>query len=275
MSGVSDVQADGRFETVEFSRDGGVARIALNRPDRMNAWSRAMSAEILTILGEIAGDPEVRAVLITGNGRGFCAGADLKDSAVQPEGSDSDIDTDGTLREGYNPIVTALRELEKPVVTAVNGPAAGAGVSLALAGDIVVAAESAYFLLAFTRIGLVPDGGASLFVPARIGFTRAAELALLADRLPAARAAEWGLINFAWPDGEFAARTDELVQKLANGPTRAYGGVKRELNVYLYSQLGPQLELEADLQREMSTSADAREGVAAFNSKRPAKFTGA
>jgi 2-(1,2-epoxy-1,2-dihydrophenyl)acetyl-CoA isomerase len=148
-------------------------------------------------------------------------------------------------------------------------------VSLALAGDIVVAAESAYFLLAFTRIGLVPDGGASLFLPARIGFTRAAELALLADRLPAPKAVEWGLINFAWPDAEFPAKTDEILRKLANGPTLAYAGVKRELNAYLYSQLAPQLELEADLQRDMSKSADAREGVAAFNEKRPAKFTGA
>jgi 2-(1,2-epoxy-1,2-dihydrophenyl)acetyl-CoA isomerase len=273
MAGVSDGQADGRFKTVEFSRNGGVARIALNRPDRMNAWSAAVSAEIQAILGEIKDDAGVRVLLITGNGRGFCAGADLKDSDGRtPDGG---IDTDATLRDGYNPIVIALRELEKPVVTAVNGPAAGAGVSLALAGDIVVAAESAYFLLAFTRIGLVPDGGSSLFVPARIGFTRAAELALLADRLPAAKAAEWGLINFAWPDDEFAAKTDELVQKLANGPTRAYAGVKRELNAYLYSQLGPQLELEADIQRDLSKSADFTEGVAAFNEKRPATFTGA
>lgn len=274
MAGVSDLQADGRFETVEFSRGGGVARIALNRPDRMNAWSGAVSAEIQAILGEIRDDDEIRVLLLTGNGRGFCAGADLKDSEKSPDGR-IDIDTDGTLRDGYNPIIAALRELDRPVVTAVNGPAAGAGVSLALAGDIVVAAESAYFLLAFARIGLVPDGGASLFVPARIGFTRAAELALLADRLPAAKAAEWGLINFAWPDDEFAARTDELVRKLANGPTRAYAGVKRELNAYLYSQLARQLELEADIQRDLSKSADFTEGVTAFDEKRPARFTGA
>lgn len=274
MAGVSDVQADGRFETVEFSRDGGVARIALNRPDRMNAWSVAVSAEIQAILGEIRDDDQTRVLLITGNGRGFCAGADLKDSGQSPDGRVI-FDTDTTLRDGYNPIITALRELDKPVVTAVNGPAAGAGMSLALAGDIVVAAESAYFLLAFARIGLVPDGGASLFVPARIGFTRAAELALLADRLPAAKAAEWGLINFAWPDDEFAAKTDELVRKLANGPTRAYAGVKRELNAYLYGHLAQQLELEADLQRDLSKSADCTEGVAAFNEKRPARFTGA
>lgn len=248
---MSDARADGRFEVVEFSRDGGVVKIALNRPDRMNAWGAAVSAELLAILGEVRDDDAVRVLLLTGNGRGFCAGADLKD-AEGPEvdgnpevGADETtaggIDTDAVLRDGYNPIVTALRELDKPVVTAVNGPAAGAGVSLALAGDIVVAAESAYFLLAFTRIGLVPDAGASLFVPARVGFTRAAELALLADRLPAPKAAEWGLINFAWPDGEFAAKTDELVGKLAEGPTRAYAGVKRELNAYLYSRLAPHL----------------------------------
>jgi 2-(1,2-epoxy-1,2-dihydrophenyl)acetyl-CoA isomerase len=270
MAGVSDEQ---RFETVEFARDGGVARIALNRPERMNAWSTTVSAEVLTILGEVKDDESVRAVLVTGNGRGFCAGADLKDSAGGTTGGV--LDTDVVLRDGYNPIVTALRELEKPVVTAVNGPAAGAGVSLALAGDIVVAAESAYFLLAFTRLGLVPDAGASLFIPARVGFTRATELALLADRLPAAKAAEWGLINFAWPDAEFAAKTDELVHKLASGPTRAYAGVKRELNTWLYGQLASQLELEADIQRDLSKSADFAEGVAAFNEKRPATFTGA
>jgi 2-(1,2-epoxy-1,2-dihydrophenyl)acetyl-CoA isomerase len=265
----------GRFETVEFTRDGGVARVALNRPDRMNAWSTAVSAEMLTILGEVKDDDSVRALLITGNGRGFCAGADLKDSGAPSAEGGPGINTDVVLRDGYHPIVTALRELEKPVVTAVNGPAAGAGVSLALAGDIVVAAESAYFLLAFTRIGLVPDGGSSIFVPARVGFARAAELALLADRLPAAKAVEWGLINFAWPDAEFAAKTDELVQKLASGPTRAYAGVKRELNHWLYSQLAAQLNLEADIQRDLSKSADFAEGVAAFNEKRPANFTGA
>jgi 2-(1,2-epoxy-1,2-dihydrophenyl)acetyl-CoA isomerase len=274
MAGVSDEHPGGRFKTVEYSRDGGVARIALNRPERLNAWSAEVSAELAAILGEVRDDDGIRALLITGNGRAFCSGADLKDGRDPADGG-AGIDTDATLRDGYNPVVTALRELGKPVVTAVNGPAAGAGVSLALAGDIVVAAESAYFLLAFTRIGLVPDGGASLFVAARVGFTRAAELALLAGRLPAARAAEWGLINRAWPDGEFEARTGNLVRELANGPTRAYAGVKRELNAFLYGQLARQLELEADIQRGLAASADFAEGVAAFREKRQARFTGA
>lgn len=271
MSRVADDIPAERSPAVHISRDGAATTIQINRPERMNAWSDEVAEGLAAALREAAADDGVRAVVLTGTGRAFCSGADLKANADAAQAGA--LDTDAALR-AYNPIITAIREMPKPVIMAVNGAAAGAGVSLALAGDIVVAAESAYFLLAFTRIGLVPDAGASLFVPARVGFARAAEMAMLAGKVPAAQAAEWGLINFAWPDGEFAAKTGELAQRLARGPTRAYAGAKRELNAWMYGQLAQQLELEMDIQRELAKSPDFIEGVTAFNEKRPAKFTG-
>lgn len=265
-----DIPAD-RPQAVKFSRDGAAATIQLNWPERMNALSAEVATELSAALREAEADDGVRVVVLTGTGKAFCSGADLKANAGKAQAGE--LDTDAMLR-AYNPVVTAIREMPKPVITAVNGAAAGAGASLALAGDIVVAAHSAYFLLAFTRIGLVPDAGASLFVPARVGFTRAAEMALLADRVPAARAAEWGLINFAWPDDEFTAKTDELAHKLAQGPTRAYAGAKRELNAWMFGQFAQQLQLEMEIQRDLARSPDFIEGVTAFNEKRTPKFTG-
>jgi 2-(1,2-epoxy-1,2-dihydrophenyl)acetyl-CoA isomerase len=256
---------------VNVYREDAVTRIELNRPDRMNAWSTEVSEGLSKALHEARDDDGIRAVLLTGTGRAFCSGADLKASADKAQAGE--LDTDATLR-AYNPIITTIRDMPKPVITAVNGAAAGAGASLALAGDIVVAAESAYFLLAFTRIGLVPDAGASLFVPARVGFARAAQMALLAERIPALQAQEWGLINFAWPDDEFAAKADELAHRLAEGPTRAYAGAKRQLNTWMYGALASQLQLEMEIQRDLAKSPDFIEGVTAFNEKRSAKFTG-
>lgn len=265
-----DIPAD-RADAVTLSRDGAAATIVLNRPERMNALGFDLVDRLSAALGEAEADDGIRAVVLTGSGKAFSSGADLKASAQTAQAGE--LDTDSTLR-AYNPLITAIREMPKPVITAVNGAAAGAGASLALAGDIVVAAESAYFLLAFTRIGLVPDAGASLFVPARVGFARAAQMALLADKVPAVQAAEWGLVNFAWPDDEFAAKTGELAQRLAKGPTRAYAGAKRELNAWMYGQLAQQLQLEMDIQRDLAKSPDFIEGVTAFNEKRPPKFTG-
>jgi 2-(1,2-epoxy-1,2-dihydrophenyl)acetyl-CoA isomerase len=170
--------------------------------------------------------------------------------------------------------MVSIRQMPKPVVSAVHGPAAGIGVSLALVCDLIVAAESAYFLLAFVNIGLVPDGGSSLLVPSRVGFTRAAEMAMLGERVGARQALDWGLINRVWPDEEFAARADELVARLAEGPTQSYAGTKRQLNKWLYERMDAQLEFEAGIQREMAGSDDFAEGVTAFAQKRPPRFTG-
>jgi len=261
-----------RYETVEVNRDGAAVKIALNRPDRMNAWSEGLSKDLLAVLGEVAADETVRAVMLTGNGRAFCSGADLKDGA--DDAVAGQLDTYTTLTRWYHPIVTTIRQMPKPVLTAVNGPAAGAGLSLALAGDLVVAAESAYFMLAFVGIGLVPDGGASLFVPSRVGFARAAEMAMLGERVSAAKAVDWGLINSAWPDAEFAAKAEALLTRLAAGPTRSYAGSKRELNHWMYDRMAAHLELEASIQGELATSADFIEGVSAFLQKRPPEFGG-
>jgi 2-(1,2-epoxy-1,2-dihydrophenyl)acetyl-CoA isomerase len=261
-----------RYETVDVNRDGAAVKIALNRPDRMNAWSDGLSKDLLTVLREVAADETVRAVMLTGNGRAFCSGADLKDGA--DDAVAGKLDTYTTLTRWYHPIVTTIREMPKPVLTAVNGPAAGAGLSLALAGDLVVAAESAYFMLAFVGIGLVPDGGASLFVPSRVGFARAAEMAMLGERVSAAKAVDWGLINSAWPDAEFAAKAGALLARLAAGPTRSYAGSKRELNHWMYDRMAAHLELEASIQGELAASADFVEGVSAFLQKRPPEFGG-
>lgn len=261
-----------RYETVDVNRDGAAVKIALNRPDRMNAWSDGLSQDLLAVLREVAADETVRAVMLTGNGRAFCSGADLKDGADAAVAGK--LDTYTTLTRWYHPIVTTIREMPKPVLTAVNGPAAGAGLSLALAGDLVVAAESAYFMLAFVGIGLVPDGGASLFVPSRVGFARAAEMAMLGERVSASKAVDWGLINSAWPDAEFAAKAGALLARLAAGPTRSYAGSKRELNHWMYDRMAAHLELEASIQGELAASADFVEGVSAFLQKRPPEFGG-
>ena len=214
----------------------------------------------------------LRAVVLTGAGKAFSSGADLKDALTETSGGS--IDLRGTLTERYHPLITGLRKLPVPVIAAVNGPAAGIGVSLALACDLVVAAESAYFLLAFVNIGLVPDGGSSFLIPARVGFSRAAELAMLGERLPAPQALAWGLINRVYPDDELAARADELAERLADGPTGSYAGIKRQLNNWLFDRMDRQLEFEAAIQQEMGESPDFAEGVAAFVEKRRPRFTG-
>ena len=268
---MGDFELSRQYDTVNLYRRGAGAKIELNRPGRMNAWSDQFSLDLLDALRTVTEDKEVRAVLVTGAGRAFSSGADLKEPAERGE----TLDVYKVLTERYHPIITGIRHMPKPVVAAVNGVAAGIGVSLALACDLVVAAESAYFSLAFVNIGLVPDGGSSLLVPSRIGFTRAAELALLGERLPAPKAAGWGLINAAWPDAEFEAKAGELLDRLAAGPTRSYAGTKRQLNRWLYEQMDAQLEFEAGIQREMSGTADFAEGVAAFADKRPPRFGGA
>jgi 2-(1,2-epoxy-1,2-dihydrophenyl)acetyl-CoA isomerase len=261
------------WETVNLHRSGGVARIELNRPRKMNAWDKQFTLDLRDAIRHVSAETDLRALLLTGAGRGFSSGADLSAGFdVTPEGHP---DLQNALVEQYHPIIEAVRELPKPVVAAVHGGAVGVGASLALAADLVIAAESAYFLLAFVNIGLVPDGGGSAFIAARIGLTRTLELAMLGERLPAPKALDWGLVNAVHPDDALADAADALAQRLAAGPTLAYAGVKRELNAWALDGLGEQLVLEATIQQEQARTADFLEGARAFLEKRPAEFKGA
>lgn len=261
------------LQTVAIERRGATAVIELRRPDALNAWNEELTRDLVAAIDEVRGDPEIRALGLTGAGRAFCSGADLKaDDGVA--GSDGLPDLGASLIEQYNPVILALRELPKPVVALVNGPAVGVGVSLALTADLVVAADSAYFLLAFVNIGLAPDGGASAFLPSRIGLQRASEMAMLGERIPAAQAHAWGLVNRVVPDAELAGEGGALLDRLAAGPTRAYAGIKRQLDAWAQADLRRQLELEADVQRELGRTRDFAEGVSAFTERRPARFTG-
>jgi len=251
----------------------GVATVELNRPDRMNAWGKELGVDLLEAVRAVAEDEQARAVVIRGAGRGFCSGADLKGGFDPLPDGTPDVQT--ALNERYHPVISLLRSMPKPVVSAVHGAAAGVGVSLALAADLVVAAESAYFLLAFVNIGLMPDGGSTFLVPSRVGFARAAEMALMGERVEARKALEWGLINRVWPDDEFDARVQDLVARMAAGPTRSYAASKRALNAWQHRDFEPQLELEAMLQQELAATGDFAEGVSAFLEKRPAGFQGA
>jgi len=262
------------LQTVNIRREGGAATVELNRPQALNAWNAQFGEDLLAALRELAQDDAIRAVTITGAGRAFSSGADLKDISggeTTPEGRP---DVYKTLTERYHPIMHAIREMGKPVLASVNGPAVGIGCSLALCCDLIVAAESAYFLLAFVNIGLVPDGGSSLFIPTRVGMARASELALLGERLPAPQALDWGLINRVFPDDRLEAETAALAKRLASGPTASYAGSKRQLNNWLYSRIEEQLELEAQIQQEMAGSDDFIEGATAFIQKRPPQFSG-
>jgi 2-(1,2-epoxy-1,2-dihydrophenyl)acetyl-CoA isomerase len=259
-------------ETVDLTTDGPGARILLNRPEALNAWNEQFGRDLLDAVTSVAEDDSVRALLITGAGRGFSSGADLKEQRTGGDGGAPDLSA--RLKEIYHPIITGLREMPKPVVAAVNGPAVGIGCSLALAADLIVAGESAYFLLAFVNIGLVPDGGSTAFLPARIGYARAAEMAMLGERVPAEQALDWGLVNRVVPDEELESTSGELLDRLANGPTRSYAGAKRLLNRRMYADLAGQLEAEAETQKEQGTSKDFIEGVLAFVEKRPPNFTG-
>jgi 2-(1,2-epoxy-1,2-dihydrophenyl)acetyl-CoA isomerase len=262
------------LETVNVRVDDGAATIELNRPQALNAWNAQLGADLLAALHEATEDDAVRAVVLTGAGRAFSSGADLKDISGGDVTPDGRPDVYKTLTQRYHPIMHAIREMPKPVIAAVNGPAVGIGCSLALCSDLIMAAESAYFLLAFVNIGLVPDGGSSLFLPTRIGMARATELSMLGERLPAARALEWGLINRVVPDGSLRDEAASLAARLAAGPTRSYAGTKRQLNNWLYSRMAEQLELEATVQQEMAGSEDFVEGALAFVEKRPTRFSG-
>ncbi len=254
-------------DEVVVAREGGVLTLTLNRPDVLNAFNAAMHGALAAGLKE-ARDPEVRAVLITGAGRGFCVGQDLNEFREAPG------DIGERLRSGYHPNILAIRGLEKPVLAAVNGPAAGAGLSLACACDVRVAAESASFVPAFIGIGLVPDSGGSYFVARLLGWARAFEWMTQNRKLSAGEAKEWGLVSEVVPDDALAARADELAATYADGPTRGIGMTKRLLDHAANATLEEQLEREAQLQSAATETEDFNEGLAAFLEKRPPRFTG-
>ncbi len=262
----------GTHETIDLRIDGGAARLLLDRPDSLNAWNEQLGRDLLDAVETVAGDESVRAVLITGAGRAFSSGADLKEERPGDEGGVPDLSV--RLRELYHPIILGIREMPKPVIAAVNGPAVGIGCSLALDCDLIVAAESAYFLLAFVNIGLVPDGGSTAMLPARIGLARATEMGMLGEKVPAAQALEWGLVNRVVPDDGLEAEADQLLGGLVSGPTRSYANYKALLNRRVYAGLAEQLDAEAEAQREQGQTSDFLEGVMAFAQKRPPEFKG-
>lgn len=261
-----------RYENVKFETSNGIARITLNRPDRLNSFTTAMHAEVRDALATVKNDVTLRVLLLTGAGRGFCAGQDLSDRAVAP--GDAPVDLGASIENNYRPLVLALRALPLPVVCAVNGVAAGAGANLALACDIVIATKSAAFIQAFCKIGLIPDSGGTYFLPRFVGTARAMGLALLGDKLHAEDAAAWGLIWKCVEDSQFADAVEGLLTQLAQAPTRGLAEIKRALHASANNTIEAQLDLERDIQRELGYSADYREGVAAFLEKRPPRFSG-
>jgi 2-(1,2-epoxy-1,2-dihydrophenyl)acetyl-CoA isomerase len=255
--------------TVRLSEEGGVLTIELHRPERLNALTPQVARDLVAALEHAAQD-HIGAVVLTGAGRAFSSGADLR--SMDATGDDGGLDLGRSLREHFNAPVRALRDLPKPVVAAVNGPAVGIAVSYALACDHVLAARSAYLLLSFVNVGLVPDGGASALIPARVGVGRFAQLALLGDRLRAADAQAWGLVDGMTEDVELLPAAGALARRLADGPTGAQAAIKRMVNAGPLAGLDAALELEAELQGVRSGDPEFHEGVAAFLEKRPPRF---
>jgi 2-(1,2-epoxy-1,2-dihydrophenyl)acetyl-CoA isomerase len=263
------------LKTVTRTDSDGVAWVTMNRPEALNAWTRQLGRDMIAALDEIAEDPELRAIVITGAGRAFSSGADLKageDMAGSEPDSGPDVLT--PLREVYNPLLLRVRTIPKPVIAAVNGPAVGIGCSLALATDLVVASRSAYFLLAFVNIGLGLDGGASQSLVARVGHTRAFEMAYLGRRIGAEQAERWNLINEVVDDEALTARAGDLAGQLAAGPPGSYATIKRTINDRAYAGFDALLDLEAVQQQERAQSKDFVEGVLAFMQKRRPEFQG-
>jgi len=258
--------------TILFEIVDDVATITLNRPDRLNSFTERMHEEFRTALDAVEKPGAARALIVTGAGRGFSAGQDLAEAVQTGEPKDFDVGT--TLERNYNVMLRRLRALPMPVIAAVNGVAAGAAANVALACDIVIAARSASFLQAFTKIGLIPDAGGTYSLPHRVGMARAIGLALLAEPLPAEKAEQWGLIWKCVDDDVLMSETRALARKLAGGPTRAYALTKQALYAATDNDFEAQLALEAKLQREAGRSEDFREGVNAFLEKRAARFSG-
>ena len=260
------------YESILHESAAGIARVTLNRPDRLNSFTAKMHEELRDALARVRADASARVLLLTGAGRGFCAGQDLSDRAVAP--GDKPVDLGASIEANYRPLVLALQSFPMPVVCAVNGVAAGAGANIALACDLVIAARSASFIQAFCKIGLIPDSGGTYFVPRLVGTARAMGLALLGDKLPAQQAADWGMIWKCVDDGDLAPTVEALLAQLAQAPTQGLVATRRALHAASNATLEAQLDLERDLQRELGYSADYREGVAAFLAKRAPRFAG-
>lgn len=255
------------YQTIRYDLADGQATITLNRPDVMNALNSLMRAELRDAVQQASA--QARVVVLTGAGRAFCSGQDLGDRVNLGA-----IDLERTLRDEYEPMLQAIADCPVPVIAAVNGAAAGAGANLALSADVVIAAESAVFLQAFTRIGLMPDAGGTWWLPRQVGSARAMGAALFADRISARQAADWGMIWEAVPDAGFAAHWQARARHIATGPTQAFKAVKAALRASHDNSYGEQLGLEAQLQGELGRTRDFREGVMAFLEKRAAGFEG-
>lgn len=253
------------FETIEFDIAEGIATLTLNRPMVMNALNSQMRSEITQALDKLPSD--VRCVVLTGAGRGFCSGQDLTDGKAA-------ANLEATLRDEYEPMLRAITQCQVPVIAAVNGVAAGAGANLALAADIVIATQSASFIQAFTRIGLIPDAGGTWIIPRSVGMARAMGMMLFAEPVTADQAQDWGMIWQSVPDAQFKDVVDARASALAKGPTQAYRAIRQALAASSGHDLEAQLQLEARLQGQAGRSADFMEGVTAFLQKRPAAFTG-
>lgn len=260
------------YSTLLVGKADGIATITLNRPERLNALSAELMTELLAALDEIDADAAMRCLLLTGAGRGFCSGADLASGDLMQDGGLPDLGR--ALHERYHPVIRRLAAYRMPVVCAVNGPAAGAGMSLALCADIVIAGKSASFLQAFANIGLVPDAGSTYFLPRLAGSARAMGLAMLGEPLPAETAADWGLIWKCVPDDALLAVAGKVAAKFAKGPTVGLGLIRRAMRQSWDASLDAQLEAEREAQSKAGRTRDFIEGVTAFLQKRPAKFTG-
>jgi 2-(1,2-epoxy-1,2-dihydrophenyl)acetyl-CoA isomerase len=261
------------FETILYEAADGVATVTLNRPDVLNAFTGRMRTELADAMMQVERDGTVRAVILTGAGRAFCAGQDLQDIKDAYTGGGAPVFGD-MLRQGYNPLILRMRNLEKPIVAAVNGAAAGAGCSLALACDLILASETASFIQVFVRVGLVPDCGSLFFLPRLVGFARAMELCLRGDAVIARDAERMGLVNGVVPPDDLMKTAREWALRLARGPGKAIGLIKRGLNRSIGSDLESMLEVEAQLQEIAGRTQDHREGVLAFLEKRAPKFQG-
>jgi 2-(1,2-epoxy-1,2-dihydrophenyl)acetyl-CoA isomerase len=260
------------LNTIEFNINEGVATLTLNRPKALNSFTAEMHAEVREAMVQVTEDTGIRCLVITGAGRGFCAGQDLGDRAVSGEGGAPDLGE--SVEKNYNPLIRSIMNLPKPVICAVNGVAAGAGSSIALACDIVLAARSASFIQVFCKIGLVPDSGGTFNLPRSVGLARAKGLAMLGDKLPAQTAEEWGLIWKCVDDDALQEEAQKMARHLATQPTRALGRIKTLLNESSSHTLVEQTDLEKEAMQEFGQSDDYREGVAAFMEKRPPVFKG-